>query len=445
MPRIWRRPTVWQCPAVGSGPRRRTGQGNTCTEEATVDFTLRPYTEEQTSFRQEVRAWLEQTIPEEMKRPIDMRGITQEQYLWWREMRKKLAAKGWLYPTYSKQYGGGGLTGEHETILDEEFDRAGTVRGWNNGWAMSAILVWGTEEQRQRFLKPLVTGEKITWYKLTEPQSGADLAGIQTRAERDGDDWLITGQNVFISGENAPGFPDLLFGPAITDPNAPRHRNMGVFMIPVPSKGLEIRQMNLLGGNEQHFIFLDHVRVPGDHLIGGDHQGWQVAMSAAEQEHGGRGQAFPRDPVLDNLVSYARNTKRNGSTLGKDPMVQQTTMQAYLEAHVGGLLARRTFWMYNNRMEVNHEGAMANVHGREHTLRNAIRVRDVMGMYASLGTRDPLAPHSGAQDVSQRGLAGQHHAGGSTNIMKVILARRIGISRTKERPAVTPSSAGLGG
>ena len=272
-------------------------------------------------------------------------------------------------------------------------------------------------------------------------QIGSTLTGLRrTHAADLGN--VGSGQNVFISGGTGPERSNYLFGLAITDPDAPRHRNMGCFMIPVPSPGLEIQQQNLLTGDGQHFIFLDHVRVPGDHLIGGDHQGWQVASTNREQEHSGSGRAFPRDEAVENLVEYARDTRHNGNTLGDDPVVQQTAMSAYAEAYVGGLMQLRNYWMYHKRMEVVYEGNMANVHNREYTLRNAIRVRDVMGMYSLLGTRDPLAPHGGAQEVSQRVMAGQHHAGGSTNIIKVILARRIGISRTKERPATTPATAG---
>ena len=406
-----------------------------------MDFAM-PYTEEQEQFRQEVRAWLEENIPQEMKDPIDPRDRTSKDYQWWLEKRKEIAKKGWLYPTFPTEYGGGGLSGDHETIIEEEFTRARVTRiGFVPNFIFPGLLVWASEEQKQKFLVPLLTAEKTCWYKFTEPQSGADLANIQTRAVRDGDDWVITGQNVFISGGTGPDRPNLLYGPAITDPDAPRHRNMGMFVIPYPSPGLEIREQNLLVGDEQHFIFLDNVRVPGDHLIGGEHQGWQVGSTSRENEHGGRGRALPRDEMVDDLVAYVRETKHNGGNLGGDPVVQQATMQAYVEAHVDSLFAKRTYWMYTSRAEIVYEGNVANVHNREYGLRNAIRVRDVMGMNAFLGTKEPGAPHGGASEIAQRTAAGQRHAGGSTNIIKVILARRIGISRTKERPAPTPATA----
>ena len=402
-----------------------------------MDFAL-PYTPEQEEFRKEVRTWLEENVPEEMKEPVDGRDFSKEQYLFWRKKHLELAEKGWLYPTYPKEYGGGGLTGDHETILGEEFHQARAAGAPNGGLILSTLLVWATEEQKQQFLVPMLKGEKSSWQKFTEPKGGADLADYQSRAVRDGDDWLLTGSNVFVSGRPRPEWssgPDFIWGPMMTDPDAPRHRNLGYFMVPVPAEGLEIKEQNLLNGHDQHAIFLDNVRIPGDHLIGGDHQGWQVASTTLEQEHGGRGQAFPSDEVVDNLVVYAKNVN------GSDPLIQQVTMDAVLDAHRDSLLAKRTYWMYQSRLDINYEGNVANVHNREHDIRNAGRVRDVMGMYSLVDSKEPGSPHGGAQEVNQRGKAGQRHAGGSTNIAKVILARRIGVSRTKERAAPTPSTA----
>ncbi len=410
-----------------------------------MDFAI-AYTEEQQQFRQEVKDWIAKNVPEEMKEPVDSRDFTEEQWRFWREKHIEMGAMGWLFPTYPSEYGGGGLSGDHEAILAEEF-REAQIPWSGSSLLFATLLVWGTEEQRQKFLVPLLKGEKTSWQKLTEPKGGADLANYQSRAVRDGDDWLLTGQNVFISGQPRPGWtpagPDYLYGPLLTDPDAPRHRNLGYFIIPVPSEGLEVKEMNLLPGHDQHAIFMDGVRVPGDHLIGGETQGWQVMGAHLEQEHGGRGRAAPsaRDAFATNMIDYAREAERNGMKLGSDPVVQQTAMEALIDFHRDDLLGRRTYWMYQSRMEINYEGNVADVHNREHQLRNNTRVRDVMGMYTLLDRHDPRAPHGGLQEVSQRDKAGQRHAGGSTNIAKVILSRRIGISRTQERAAPTPATA----
>ena len=278
-----------------------------------MDFKY-AYTKEQEEFRKEVRAWLKENIPDEMRSPVDRLDLTDEHYKFWRDMHPKLAEKGWLYPTYPKEYGGGGLSGEHETILLEEFELARVVHDFTNPFVFATLLVWATEEQKQKFLVPLLKADKVAFQNFTEPNAGSDLASLQSRAVRDGDDWIITGQKIFISGH---GEPDWLFGPIMTDPDAPRHRNLGYFMIPYPSPGLELSRLNLLTGHDQSFFFMDNVRVPGDHLIGGEQQGWQVTQTTLEIEHGGRGVAFPRDESMDNLLKYVQETKSNGRDPGK--------------------------------------------------------------------------------------------------------------------------------
>ncbi len=405
-----------------------------------MDFTY-TYTQEQERFREEVRTWLEKNIPENMKDPIDPDDFTEEQYLYWQEKHRELAAKGWLFPTYPKQYGGGGLSSGHEAILQEEFERARVnTRTPSSNNILGSLSVWCTEEQKQKFLVPLLKAEKASWQKFTEPKSGSDLASYQTKAVRDGDDWIITGSNVFVSRRGYK--PDYLWGPAVTDPEAPRHRNLGFFMVPCPSPGLEIKPLNLIQGKDQHFVYLDNVRVPGDHLIGGDHQGWQVANTVLEEEHGGAGRAYPEDSVTENLVSYMREHRQKGENPGGDPVLQQAALEGYIAAKIDRLFKLRTHWMYGNRVEMSWEGPSGFHYQRLYGFRNVARVRDVMGMYALLGTKDSLAPHGGAQEVNQRTSFIHQHGAGSFNITKIVLARRIGISRTKERAAPTRMTAG---
>ncbi len=403
-----------------------------------MDFGI-TYTQEQERFRKEVRAWLEANVPAGKRLPVGERDYPPDMQPWWKEFRKELAAKGWLYPTFPTKYGGGGLSGDHEAILDEETERVGIPGPNPDKFSLNTLLVWGTEEQKQKFLVPQIIGEKGNQQKLTEPHSGADAANIKNRAVRDGDDWLLSGQNVFIS---AVGTEDYLPGPFITDPNAPRHRNMGYFWMPNFVAGVTVTEMDLLTGRQQKYVYMDNVRVPADHLIGGPTQGWQVLGTHLEFEHGGGGRAAPKDEMVEDLVGYVKTARRGSGTVGVDAVAAQDTAEAHLEAHVGRLMELRTHWMYSARMSIQYEGNLANVHGRHYSLRNAIRVRNVMGLYALLGHADPAAPNEGREERRQRNAAGQHHAGGSTNIAKVVLARRIGISRTKERAAPTPSTVG---
>ena len=406
-----------------------------------MDFAY-TYTEDQEEFRKEVRSWLEENIPAEMRAPVDRMELSQAQYDYWREMHKVLAEKGWLYPTYPKEYGGGGLTGEHETILQEEFRRARVVPGFTNALVFPTLLVWADDQQKDKFLKPLLSADKVAFQNFSEPNAGSDLASLQARAVRDGDDFILNGQKIWISGV---GEPDYLFGPFMTDPDAPRHRNLGYFMAPFPADGLSQERMDLLSGDDQSVFFFDNVRVPGDHLIGGDHQGWQVTQTTLEVEHGGRGQAYPQDEALDNLLEYVKTAPSNGGVVGDDPLIQQEAASAYIDSHVHGLMNLRNYGMYRSRQEMTYHGSQTSMFGKLYKIKNADRARDIMGMYSLCGTEEPRAPFGGEPEVYQRGSLVGAHPAGTVEIQKVIIARRIGISRTRERAAATPSTAGVGG
>ena len=415
-----------------------------------MDFKYH-YTEAQERFRGEVRAWLEENVPEEMTDPVDRAERTPEQRAFAHELGKKLAVKGWLHPIMPKEYGGGGMSAEYATIIAEEFDRK-RVSSPSFVSIPPALLVWATEEQKDRFLRPLLSGEMTSNVLLSEPRGGADLAGLETRAVRDGDDWLITGTKCWM---NRPSEPGLMFGPAVTDPDAPRHRNLGYFAIEVPSPGVTFQSMNLLSGTDSQFIFLDNVRVPGANLIGGDHQGWQVTQTALEQLHTGMAlSVLQEDQVFawgssqgfpwKDMVSYLQETERGGEPLGTDPVVQQLALDCLMEGHIYTLFAKRNFWMWQKRIEMDYHGIESDVHKRQYDHRNITRVRDIMGMYAHL-KNDPRAPLGGMPDVSARQEFVSQHGDGSLNIAKVSLARRLGISRTQERaapmPAAPPSSS----
>ena len=405
-----------------------------------MDFEYQ-YTQEQERFRGEVRTWLDENVPDDMTEPTDPNHRTPEQLAFAHELDKKLAPKGWLFPTMPKEYGGGGLTAEYGTIITEEFARKRVLSPL--GSIPAALLVWATEEQKDRFLRPLLSGEMTCNTLLSEPKGGADLAGLETRAVRDGDDWLITGTKCWMGRPSEPGF---MFGPAITDPDAPRHRNLGYFAIEVPSPGVTFQNMNLLMGSHSQFIFMDNVRVPGANLIGGDHQGWQVASAALEGLHGGnslRGaqedEVFQWGPTFPwkDMVSYLQETERGGESLGKNPLVQQLALDCYMDGHIYTLFAKRNLWMYLDRMELSYHTGQSDVHQRQQDHRNMTRVRDIMGMYTQL-QNDPWAPMDGMADVAARNEMTSQHGAGSLNIAKVVMARRLNISRTQERMAAIP-------
>ncbi len=190
-----------------------------------MDFapTINP---EQEAFRKEVRAWMEAHVPK-----VEGDPDSDENYEKFRQLGRDLGAKGWLRPTVPVEYGGGGLNFEQSVVLHEEADRLGfgLPPYYDSGGRLggASILVWGTEEQKRRMLPRMFRGEVVTWQLLTGPEAGSDLAGTQTDAIRDGDDYVINGTKIFVGGSHKP---DYLWTFTRTDQTGPRHKNPSWFM-----------------------------------------------------------------------------------------------------------------------------------------------------------------------------------------------------------------------
>jgi alkylation response protein AidB-like acyl-CoA dehydrogenase len=189
------------------------------------------------------------------------------------------------------------------------------------------------------------------------------------------------------------------------------------------------------------FINFDNVRVPAENLLGGPNEGWQVAATTLEQEHGGRGAAFSADEDTQELLQYVRETKRNGVAISSDPTVRLNAIDNYIESQIHRLLETRNFWMYVTKREMTYHGAQSALWRKEFKVRNAVREAAIMGPYALLDHTDDATVNGGSAEVRQRRNVAWTHPGGTPEIMRLIIARRLGISRTRERAAPTPSTA----
>jgi len=260
-----------------------------------MDFEL-SYSVEQEAFRKEVQDWLVVNLPKEFEDsvPPDAQDYTLEHFNFAREFRKKLGAQGWLAPTWPKEQGGGGLTVAHQIVLEEEMARHEIPSVGDLGLTLGApaINAWGTEEQKKRILPAILKGEIVVWQVFTEPGAGSDLASLKTRAVEDGDDYVLNGNKIFVGSKYTA---DYLYTLAVTDPEAPRHQNIGAFIIPAETAGVSVHQLDLIAGGGKRAIFFDDVRVPKENMLGGRGQGWWVAQTTLELEHGGGGAVAPRN------------------------------------------------------------------------------------------------------------------------------------------------------
>ena len=400
-----------------------------------MDFET-TYTPEQEQFRQEVKSWLKDNLPAGIVHPADPIDLTEGQYQLRRDLGRKLGAKGWLWSTAPVEYGGGGLDVDHAVVLEEEVDAYGLTIPpyYDSGGRLggASILVWGTEEQKQYFLRPIFTGTVRTWQLLSEPEAGSDLANVKTTAVRDGDDYLINGQKIYVGSSLGC---DYMWTITVTDTEAKRHENLGWFMIPSDLPGITVQPMDLLisggesgaGSGVKNTVFFDDVRVPAANLIGGENQGWKVATTHLELEHGTGGR-IGRNWLVDRLFEHCRTTQRRGEPMHKDPDIRDRLVDVYVEQEIVRLLNLRNYWMRHSGADITYEGPQASYVRKTSGLRMAGAMLDILGPAAL--TYDPrLGAAEGHMEAHSRAGIVAIHPGGTTDIQKVIMARRIGIGR----------------
>lgn len=407
-----------------------------------MDFELE-WTPEQDAFRKEARAWIEANVPDIPDHP-DPANLTREEYELQREFGRRLGAKGWLYPTMPAEYGGGGLSMELAMALEEELDRYNMPLPpyYDTGGKLGgvAILVWGTEEQKAHFLPMILRGEIRTWQLLTEPESGSDLASVRTTAIRDGDEYVVNGTKIFVGSSHGAEYSWMI---VVTDPDAPRHENLGWLMMPMDLPGITVEQMDLLfvGGERgaasgiKNTVYFDNVRVPAFNLVGGEGNGWKVAGTHLEIEHGLLRSAVRDDPLTERVFDYARNAKRGGRPLLEDQDVRDRLVDFYIDAEVTRLLHFRNYAWRGQGRQLTYEGAQAYLYQKRGQLSKARAVLDVMGPQALVEAPDVWAVAGGHVEVHQRGSIVDQHPGGTAEIQRVIIARRLGIGRdVREEP-----------
>ena len=410
-----------------------------------MNFELQ-YTEEQEEFRKEVKTFLETAISKDLKHPVDPKDLTYDQYMIRRAVGKALGEKGWLWPMAPTEYGGGGLSIDHAIIIEEEVGKYGLPIPpyYDSGGRLGgpSILVWGTEEQKQEFLPPIFKGEVRTWQLLSEPSAGSDLAGVQTTAILDGDDYVINGQKIWVGSNHGAEQSWMI---CLTDPEGKRHENLSWFIVPMDLPGITIVPMDLLttggeggaGTGEKNTIFFDNVRIPATNLIGGLNNGWKVATTHLELEHGGGGQIRKND-LVDRIINYCKNSESLGEPLIKNQDIQDNIVDIYIESEITRLFNLRNYWLAHANKQRTYEGPQSSFYRKTSALRIAEKILDILGPYA-ITNDEKWGLYDGAIELQHRGAIVGLHPGGTTDIQRVIMSRRIGIGREIKEQAGTLS------
>src|ERR1700693_2733911 len=291
------------------------------------------YTPEQEAYRMEVRGWLEANQPPPLRPEEKERA--DENFLWERLKlwHKKLYDGGWAGLTWPKPFGGRGATFVEQVIFQQELGRLNLPMGCNVlGVIMTgpALMQWGTEEQKHRYLQKILSAEEIWSEGMSETAAGSDLAALQTRAVLDGDNFIVNGQKVWTTHAHRSHFCQLFVR---TDPEVPRHKGLSCLLVDMKSPGVTVRPLKQITGESKfNEIFFEEVRVPKANLLGPLNQGWQVLVSTLMHERFGIGETIGgTEQTLAQLVEIARGAIIDGRSAAEDDEVRQQLAQFAIE------------------------------------------------------------------------------------------------------------------
>jgi alkylation response protein AidB-like acyl-CoA dehydrogenase len=395
-----------------------------------MDFRFSP---EEEAFRAEVRGWLKQNLPQDWTGDRFTRSSSdrEEGMNVYKEFAGRLASKGWVAPHWPKEYGGLGFSTIEQLVFNEEMADANAPIGYSSigvGWAGPTIIVYGTEEQKKKFLPAITSGEVMWCQGFSEPNAGSDLANIQTRAVRDGDDYVVNGQKIWTSGAH---YADWMILIARTDPEAPKHKGISYFLVDMKTPGLTTSPLiDMMDNHAFNEVFFENVRVPRANLLGEENRGWYISTTTLDFERSSIGGAVEARKMVEDLADYCKTTRYNGHRLIDETRVRTRLADAAIEAELGRLLSYRVATLQNRGSVPNYEASIAKLFNTDQKLRMARAGLEIMGLYGQLEHKDERAPLKGRferQYLWQTGLA---VGGGTTEIQKNIIAMRgLGLPR----------------
>jgi alkylation response protein AidB-like acyl-CoA dehydrogenase len=291
------------------------------------------------AFQQEVRSFLDENLPAELR-------VGTRRDLPSKLMKKWIIAlgeRGWITPQWPKEYGGGGLDREHAAALRAELKavRAPIVSSFGTSMLGPTLLEFGTEEQKKEFL-PAISRHEVQWCQgYSEPGAGSDLASLQTRAVKDGDEYVITGQKIWTTGAQTA---DWIFCLVRTDPDAPKHEGISFILFPMHQPGVEVAPLRLIDGSA-HFsqVFFDGARAQAKHVIGPVNGGWTIAKRLLQHERSveGGSEGGLLGAQKETLVDLVKREVGMRDGVLADAAIRQRLAQQEMEAQALGLTMRR--------------------------------------------------------------------------------------------------------
>jgi alkylation response protein AidB-like acyl-CoA dehydrogenase len=390
-----------------------------------MDFEL---TEEQKKFRQEVREFLDKEVTEGVVEESNS-GMGLGPHSW--DLMRKLGTRGWLAPSYPIEYGGLGLSRIYRHIVHEELDYRRAFATFPGvglvgvDMAGPVILRYGSEELKKEFLPRVARGEIEFALGYTEPDAGSDLSRMAMRAVEEDGSFIISGQKVFNTCCHYAQYHWLA---ARTDPDAPPHRGISLFVVDLKTPGITINPMWEMSDTRTNEVFYDEARIPKKYLVGEKNRGWYYMVSALDLERMLTVRNLERS--LEELIAYTKNTLRNGIPLSKDPLVRQKLAEMAIEISVTRNLVRYVAWLQDKDIIPNYETALLKVFVSELDQRVAEAALEILGLYGQLRKGSKHSVLDGMMERHFRGSFVITIAAGSSEIMRNIIAiRGLGLPR----------------
>ncbi len=381
-------------------------------------------TKEEAAFRSEVRAWLDANLPEGWKERAHSAGRTDESVL--RDWSKKLYEAGYSGLTWPKEFGGSGAPYTHQAILLEEIARAESpehIGIIGVGMAGPTLISHGTDDQKSRYLKPILSGEEIWCQGFSEPGAGSDLGSLRTRAEREGDNFVINGQKVWSSYAHIADFCILLVR---TDTEAPKHKGITYLIADMHAPGVEVRPLRQITGDpEFNEIFFTDARVPVDNVIGEINDGWRVAMTTLLHERGTLGFALTArlEVGVRKLTALALETRHNGKTAAEDPLIRDGIAREWVELQALRFTNYRALTTLMKTGVPGPEGSVSKLYWSEANQRLTKLALQILGPQAPLDGDDGV--WNGYWQYQQLRSRGNTIEAGTSEVLRNIIAERV--------------------
>lgn len=389
------------------------------------------YGKEYEDFREEVRAFLESNWSADDRARFgtgdQLIGTIAKPPERVSEFRITAIDAGYLYRNVPRRYGGAEQEFDplKSAIIREEFKAAKAPRemvGQGPSMLVFTLLEHGTEEQRERFVRETLLGNVLWCQGYSEPGSGSDLASLRTKAELDGDEWVVNGQKIWTSNALES---DWMFALVRTDPDAPKHDGITYMLIDMKTPGIDVRPLQqITGESDFNEVFLDNVRVPKDSIVGEPGKGWIVSRSTLKHERALIGDTDISRRTFDGLVMLAQAVQRCGKPAIEDPVIRDRL--AALESRLvsAEFHSMRLLTMQARGEESGLAGMVPKLHGTQLSYDLALAAMDIMGDGGALAPGEAEAPAMGMFVHAYLWSLGILIAGGTANIQRNIIAER---------------------